>query len=69
MKPRPIEIDFPIKQVNEIVEREAQAKEKFRSIYFIHKWWVRKLGSVLRTIVSYSLLDEDVKVLEDNCRW
>ncbi|MFW6173832.1 MAG: DUF1156 domain-containing protein, partial [Elusimicrobiota bacterium] len=69
MKPRPIEIDFPIEQVNEIAEREAHAKEKFRPIYFIHKWWARRLGSVFRTIVLYSLLDENAKVLEENGQW
>lgn len=69
MKPRPIEIDFPIEQVDEIAEREAYAKEKFRPIYFIHKWQARRLESVFRTIVLYSLLDEDVKVLEDDGRW
>jgi adenine-specific DNA methylase len=69
MKQRPIEIDFPIEQVNEIAEREAHAKEKYRPIYFIHKWWARRLGSVFRTIVLYSLLDENAKVLEDNGKW
>lgn len=69
MKQRPIEIDFPIEQVNEIAERESHAKEKFRPIYFIHKWWARRLGSVFRTIVLYSLLDENAKVLEDNGKW
>ncbi len=69
MKQRPIEIDFPIEHVNEIAEREAHAKEKFRPIYFIHKWWARRLGSVFRTIVLYSLLDENAKVLEDNGKW
>lgn len=69
LKPKPIEIDFPIEQVNEIAEREAHAKEKYRPIYFIHKWWARRLGSVFRTIVLYSLLDENAKVLEDSGRW
>ncbi|MEW6621122.1 MAG: DUF1156 domain-containing protein, partial [bacterium] len=69
MKQRPIEIDFPIEQVNEIAEREAHAKEKYRPIYFIHKWWARRLGSVFRTIVLYSLLDENAKVLEDDGMW
>lgn len=69
MNPRPIEIDFPIEQVNEIAEREAHAKEKYRPIYFIHKWWARRLGSVFRTIVLYSLLDENAKVLEEDGRW
>jgi adenine-specific DNA methylase len=69
LKQRPIEIDFPIEQVNEIAEREAHAKEKYRPIYFIHKWWARRLGSVFRTILLYSLLDENAKVLEDNGKW
>jgi len=69
LNPKPIEIDFPIEQVNEIAEREAHAKEKYRPIYFIHKWWARRLGSVFRTIVLYSLLDENAKVLEDDGRW
>lgn len=70
MKQKPIEIDFPIEQVNEIAEREAHAKEKYRPIYFIHKWWARRLGSVFRTIVLYSLLDENAKVLKnDDDKW
>lgn len=69
MKQKPIEIDFPIEQVNEIAEREAHAKEKYRPIYFIHKWWARRLGSVFRTIVLYSLLDENAKVLKNDGKW
>jgi adenine-specific DNA methylase len=69
MKKKPIEIDFPIEQVNEIAEREAHAKEKYRPIYFIHKWWARRLGSVFRTIVLYSLLDENAKVLKSDGEW
>ena len=64
-----IEIDFPIEQVNEIAEREAHAKEKYRPILFIHKWWARRLGSVFRTIVLYTLLDDNAKILEDNGKW
>lgn len=69
MEQRPIEIDFPIEQVNEIAEVEAHAKEKFRPIYFIHKWWARRLGCVFRTIVLYSLIDENSMVLDDNDIW
>lgn len=69
MKQKPIEIDFPIEQVNEIAEREAHAKEKYRPIYFIHKWWARRLGCVFRTIVLYSLLDENAKVLRNDDKW
>jgi adenine-specific DNA methylase len=69
MDKKPIEIDFPIEQVNEIAEREAHAKEKYRPILFIHKFWARRLGSIFRTIVLYTLLDEKAKVLEDNGNW
>jgi len=62
---KPIEKDFPIEQVNEIAEREAHAKEKYRPVLFIHKWWARRLGSVFRTIVLYTLVDENTKVLDE----
>ena len=62
---KPIEKDFPIEHVNEIAEREAHAKEKYRPVLFIHKWWARRLGSVFRTIVLYTLVDENTKVLDE----
>ena len=62
---KPIEKDFPIEEVNEIAEREAHAKEKYRPVLFIHKWWARRLGSVFRTIVLYTLVDENTKVLDE----
>ncbi len=62
---KPIERDFPIEQVNEIAEKEAHAKEKYRPVLFIHKWWARRLGSVFRTIVLYTLVDENTKVLDE----
>jgi len=60
-----IEKDFPIEQVNEIAEREAHAKEKFRPVLYIHKWWARRLGSVFRTIILYTLVDENTNVLDE----
>lgn len=69
MNKKPIEIDFPIEQVNEIAEREAHAKEKYRPILFIHKFWARRLGSIFRTIVLYTLLDENARVLDDSGNW
>jgi len=65
MEIKPIEKDFPIEHVNEIAEREAHAKEKYRPVLFIHKWWARRLGSVFRTIILYTLVDENTKVLDD----
>lgn len=31
----------------------------------MHKWWARRLGSVLRPILLYSLADENMKVVEN----
>lgn len=65
MERKAIEKDFPIEQINEIAEREAHAKEKYRPILFIHKWWARRLGSVFRTIILYTLVDENTKVFDE----
>ena len=59
---RPIEISFPIEQVNEIAEREAHAKRYYRPVYTMHKWWARRLGSVFRTMILYSLADNEMSV-------
>ncbi|WP_280585075.1 DNA methyltransferase [Halorubrum sp. Boch-26] len=59
---RPIEISFPIDQVNEIAEKEAHAKRYYRPVYTMHKWWARRLGSVFRTMLLYSLADEEMSV-------
>jgi len=56
----PIEISFPIEQVNEIAEREAHAKRYYRPVYTMHKWWARRMGSVFRTMLLYSLADEEM---------
>jgi len=59
---RPIEISFPIDQVNEIAEKEAHAKRYYRPVYTMHKWWARRLGSVFRTMLIYALADGDMSV-------
>ena len=59
-KRRPIEITFPIRQVNEIAEKEAHAKRYYRPVYTMHKWWARRLGSVFRTMILYSLADKEI---------
>lgn len=59
---RPIEISFPIEHVNEIAEKEAHAKRYYRPVYTMHKWWARRLGSVFRTMVIYSLADGEMSV-------
>jgi len=65
MEIKVIEKDFPLEEVNEIAEREAHAKEKYRPILYIHKWWARRLGSVFRNIILYTLVDENTRVLDE----
>jgi len=62
MAKRPIEEMFPIENLNEIAEREAQAKMYYRPPLTIHKWWARRLGSIFRAICIYSLIHEDADV-------
>lgn len=65
----PIERGFPIERVNEIAEKESRAKQYYRPIYTMHKWWARRPGCLFRAITMYSLLDrnttpDDVEVYE-----
>ena len=65
----PIERGFPIERVNEIAEKERRAKQYYRPIYTMHKWWARRPGCLFRAITMYSLLDgnttlDDVEVYE-----
>jgi len=52
-----IESDFPFPQLSLIAERESWRKEIFRPIYYLHKWWARRLGSVFRGIILGACLD------------
>ena len=58
----PIERGFPIERINEIAQKEGRAKQYYRPIYTMHKWWARRLGCVFRSISLYSLLDDPEKV-------
>ncbi len=55
----PIENGFPIEHVNDIAEKESRAKQHYRPVYTMHKWWARRPGCLFRAISLYSLLDED----------
>jgi adenine-specific DNA methylase len=57
-KTLPIERGFPIEKVNEIAAKEGRAKQWYRPIYTMHKWWARRLGCVFRAISLYTLLDD-----------
>lgn len=58
----PIERGYPIERVNEIADKESRAKQWYRPIYTMHKWWARRLGCVFRTICLYTLLDNPEKI-------
>lgn len=56
--PRLIETEFPYARLSAIAEAESWRKEIHRPVYYIHKWWARRLGSVFRGILLGSCLDE-----------
>ena len=62
----PIEKGFPVERLNEIAEKEARAKQWYRPIYTMHKWWARRLGSVFRAISLYTLTDNPENVTVRN---
>lgn len=57
-----IENAFPIDFVSCLAEHESWRKEIYRPIYYIHKWWARRLGSVFRAILlgCCAGTDEDI---------
>ncbi|WP_311170443.1 DUF1156 domain-containing protein [Halobellus ordinarius] len=61
-KELPIERGFPIERINEIAEKEGRAKQWYRPIYTMHKWWARRPGCLFRAISLYSLLDDPEQV-------
>ena len=66
---KPIERDFPIEHVNEFANEEGKggtSRPSWEPLLYIHKWWAKRLGSVFRTIVLCTLLDENAIVIDDN---
>lgn len=55
--PKYIETDFPIGRLSLLAERESWRKEVYRPVYYIHKWWARRIGSVFRGIILGACLD------------
>lgn len=53
-----IEDYLPINAINEIAEKESRAKRYYRPVYNMHKWWARRLGSVFRSTLLYSLIEK-----------
>jgi len=57
---RLIETDkFPVEFICLLAERESWRKELHRPIYYIHKWWAKRLGSVFRGILLGCFLPEE----------
>jgi putative DNA methylase len=54
-----IENTFPVKTISLLAEHESWRKEVYRPIYYIHKWWARRLGSVFRAIILGCCIDQD----------
>lgn len=46
-----IERSFPFVEVSETAERESWRKDVYQPVYYIHKWWARRLSCVFRAIV------------------
>ena len=46
-----IEQAFPFMEISEIAERQSWRKDVYQPVYYIHKWWARRLSSVFRAIV------------------
>jgi putative DNA methylase len=59
-----IENGFPIGFVSQLAEHESWRKEIYRPIYYIHKWWARRLGSVFRAIIIASCVDQEQDVAQ-----
>jgi putative DNA methylase len=57
-KKHTIELDFPVIELSQLAQRESWRKEINRPIYYIHKWWAKRLGSVFRAIAIASSTSE-----------
>ena len=57
--PKLIENDFPFAELSLVAERESWRKEVYRPVYYLHKWWARRLGSVFRGILLGTCLEDE----------
>ncbi len=55
-KRKMIEFELPIEKISSLAEEEANGR---KSIYRIHKWWARRLGTVFRSLLIAALMDSD----------
>jgi len=57
-KQRAIESAFPFLEISKLARIESYRKNIYRPLYYLHKWWARRTGSVFRAILLASLLPE-----------
>lgn len=59
-----IEKDFPIGILSKLAEQESWRKEVYRPVYYLHKWWAKRLGSIFRGIILGACEEEDINFLD-----
>lgn len=59
-----IEGNFPFEHISEIAETESWRKEIYRPIYYMHKWWARRLGTVFRAVILGACFDEESNIMD-----
>jgi putative DNA methylase len=60
---RLIESDaFPFEFLSTLGERESWRKEVHRPVYYLHKWWAKRLGSVFRGLLLGSALGPEARL-------
>lgn len=55
---------LPFEEISFIAEMESYRKELNRPIYYLQKWWARRLGSVFRAIIIASIKSNSNDVLK-----
>lgn len=61
---RAIEGSFPFARLSQVAEIESWRKEIYRPIYYMHKWWARRLGSVFRAAILGVSLPDGSDIME-----
>lgn len=59
-----IENGFPLGFVSKLAEHESWRKDIYRPMYYIHKWWARRLGSVFRAIIIGACSDRTADIAD-----
>ena len=57
--------NIPIGNLSRVAKIESWRKEVYRPIYYIHKWWAKRLGSVFRGILLSCCLPETADLSEE----